>query len=354
MRAAPAVSVIIPVYNVEKYLERCLDSVLCQSFHDIEVICVDDGSTDTSPEILSRYRERDERVRIITQKNQGVSVARNAGLDAATGEWVAFVDSDDEVMPNIWESLLANAADEDAICFSAEEVFQQNGEQKIIHSGYFDIKYSKDKKINDDEVLTLSMTVWDKLFRRSKIESCTIRFPLNMRFEDNVFILNFFASHRNVRFFSQKLYRYFRNEGSLTDLACHHKEELAFDYIRILDHIHIFWTRHGFLPQMQHQFERICFDRFREAIKICQPWEQPGIVYSLSQSLRKWGLQPACKELAAIKEGKLSIHMPFFPYKNVTLLKPLKGLQKLFYIGNCQDRRVLLVFGVRLASWKKE
>ena len=86
MKASPVVSVIIPVYNVEKYLPRCLDSVLGQSFRDIEVICIDDGSTDSSSEILRSYAQKDARIRIISQENRGVSAARNAGLDIAQGE----------------------------------------------------------------------------------------------------------------------------------------------------------------------------------------------------------------------------------------------------------------------------
>ena len=95
----PLISVIIPVYNVEAYLPRCLDSVIQNTYRNLEIICVDDGSTDGSPEILRDYAQRDARITVITKENGGVSSARNAGLDRATGEFVAFIDSDDFVHP---------------------------------------------------------------------------------------------------------------------------------------------------------------------------------------------------------------------------------------------------------------
>ena len=95
MNNTPKVSVIIPVYNVEKYLQKCLDSVINQTYKNLEIICVDDGSPDNSGGILDAYAQNDSRIIVIHQENAGVSAARNRGLDAATGEYIAFVDSDD-------------------------------------------------------------------------------------------------------------------------------------------------------------------------------------------------------------------------------------------------------------------
>ena len=93
----PKISVIIPVYNVDKYLDECLDSVENQTLKDLEIICVDDGSTDNSAEILKNHRDKDNRIKIITKQNGGVSDARNVGIDASTGEYIAFLDSDDVI-----------------------------------------------------------------------------------------------------------------------------------------------------------------------------------------------------------------------------------------------------------------
>ena len=102
----PVVSIIIPVYNTEKYLRRCLDSVCSQTLKDIEIICVDDGSTDGSAAILAEYAARDPRIKVITQKNAGAGAARNVGIEVATGEYVGFVDSDDFVDGDFYEKLL--------------------------------------------------------------------------------------------------------------------------------------------------------------------------------------------------------------------------------------------------------
>ena len=100
------ISVIIPIYNMEQYLERCLDSVLNNTYRNLEIICVDDGSTDSSLEILRRWEEKDPRIVVITKENGGVSSARNAGLDRMAGDYVSFVVSDEFVHPQYFEALL--------------------------------------------------------------------------------------------------------------------------------------------------------------------------------------------------------------------------------------------------------
>ena len=106
---APLISVIIPVYNAEKYLRECLDSVCGQTLQDIEIICVNDGSVDKSGEILAEYAAKDDRVRIISQPNNGPAAARSTGIGNASGQWLGFVDSDDLIVPDFYEHLLRNA-----------------------------------------------------------------------------------------------------------------------------------------------------------------------------------------------------------------------------------------------------
>ena len=161
------------------------------------------------------------------------------------------MDSDDEVMPDIWETLLADAEDEDAIFFGVEEVLQRGHSQKVIQSGYFDVKFSGRRILQDDDLFKIPVTIGDKVYRRSKIEEYALRFPEGLCFEDNVFFYNFVSINRKARFVPRKLYRYFRRDGSITSNARNHKEKLAFDYISVLEYIYCFWKTHGILFQMQ-------------------------------------------------------------------------------------------------------
>lgn len=351
--SAPEISVIIPVYNVEKYLARCLDSALAQDFPDVEILCIDDGSTDGSLSILREYAARDSRIRVLEQKNSGVSAARNAGLNAARGTWIAFVDSDDEVLPGIWSTLLEGATDEDAVCFSAEEVREENGQWKRIDSGYFNVTSQGVRMLSDDDLDQLSMTVWDKLFRRAKVEDCSLRFPEKVHFEDNVFVLNFFALNRKVRFEPRRLYRYIRREGSAMDEAFHQKPKRSFDLIRILEPIHDFWTQHALLPQKNAIFECICLERLHFALELCLPWERPGLVYAMAELFHAWHLRPDNPLLRDIADGTMSIRLGAFLGRNISLLR-LKPLQRLLYIGNVQGRKVFCLLGFIVFSWTKK
>ena len=324
---------------------------MAQEFPELEILCVDDGSTDASPAMLRAFAARDPRIRIITQGNRGVSAARNAGLDAARGRWLSFVDSDDEVLPGIYTTLLRFDGGEDAICFSAEELRHEAGGVRRVESGYSDVGRAGPATLRDEELCSLSMTVWDKLFRRSRVEACGLRFPEGLRFEDNAFVMGFFALHRRASFVPMRLYRYHRHEGSLTHEAAGRRPGLAFDYISILDAVHGFWQEHGLFPGLAPQFEKLCLDRLRSAIDICPAWERPGIAWALACLLHRWGLEPRSRLLRALKQGDVSLRLGPFPGRDITLLKPLEGWEKICWVGRWQGRRALRLFTFKAASW---
>ena len=122
----PKISVIIPVYNTAKFLRQCLDSVVTQTLHDIEIICIDDGSTDASLDILNEYAENDSRITILTQQNKGAGAARNAGMRAAHGEYIHFLDSDDMISPGAYKVLYETASAEklDVLQFNCKAYFE--------------------------------------------------------------------------------------------------------------------------------------------------------------------------------------------------------------------------------------
>ena len=130
-------------------------------------------------------------------------------------------------------------------------------------------------------------------------------------------------------------------------------DKISFIYIYILDDIYSFWSRNNILPHKQAVFEHICIFMFRAAVSICIEWETSGIVYILGIYLHKWNISPEDKILKCLKYGNYNIQLRTFPRREVTMLKPLKGLEKIFYIGNCRNKSVSYLFSIKIASWKR-
>jgi glycosyltransferase involved in cell wall biosynthesis len=170
----PKVSVIIPIYNREKYLKKCLDSVINQTLNDIEIICIDDGSTDRSREILNGYGKVDSRIKIINQKNQGPGLARNIGLKIAKGEYIGFVDSDDWIDLNFYETLFTEAKKQDADLTRTEYVYEYPN-----HSKEDNINKTILERKSDGELLNLnehSVVIWNAIYKRKYLQKNNITF----------------------------------------------------------------------------------------------------------------------------------------------------------------------------------
>lgn len=212
----PLVSVIIPIYNVEKYLKRCLDSVVGQTYHNLEIILVNDGSTDGSREICQRYAQNDSRIRLFTQENQGLSAARNTGLDHMNGEYIVFVDSDDYISTYFVEIMLnklleydvkiamcayleVNDADNDANidCFSLEDI---GSCIKIRRDDMFD----KPKRI----------TVWGGIYYKGIFES--LRFEPGRIHEDLFIFHKIYMQVEDICWIDHTLYAYRQSTNSIT------------------------------------------------------------------------------------------------------------------------------------------
>lgn len=218
--AMPLISVIVPIYKVEQYLNRCVDSLLAQSYPNIEVLLVDDGSPDQCPRICDAYAERDARVRVIHKPNGGLSDARNAGMDAAKGEYLAFVDGDDYVDPDMYAVLyqvLQKTGDKLAIC----------GFTKITDTGVIrrktDMRFPQ--RMTEDEFWyqlffpkrDLGTVAWNKLYHRSILEG--LRFPVGAIHEDEWLVHQYVSRAGHISVANQCLYYYVVREGSITSQA---------------------------------------------------------------------------------------------------------------------------------------
>lgn len=219
--AQPLVSVLIPVYNVEEYLERCLDSVLNQSLTRIEVICVNDGSTDKSLEILKKYQENDSRVIIVNKENGGLPSARNAGIERARGEYVGFVDSDDYVQPDMFEKLYNTAKREKSeVVVCGANILPETPRASDWLYACLSPAYRKYNKF-DANMLFHDMTVtpflWRTLIKKSLIDKYNLRLNETIMIgEDKAFQCKVYPLAESITVIPDKLYNYFWcREGSL-------------------------------------------------------------------------------------------------------------------------------------------
>ena len=211
------VSVIIPVYNVEKYLEACLESLKYQSLRDIEVICVNDGSTDNSLGILDRFAKNDKRFVVIDQKNGGRSVARNAGLKKASSPYIMFCDSDDkfdECMCERMFKVMEKYETDIAVCGMTIE-YEAHSEIKESDDAYYRLKFFGRTFIDDNVIMKTDASVCNKIFRKDLINKHQIEFPKKLNNEDYYFYSAYMSISKTCYFLNRKLYKYIRHEGSI-------------------------------------------------------------------------------------------------------------------------------------------
>ena len=205
-------SVIIPVYNVEPYLEKCLDSVLKQTYKDMEILIIDDGSTDRSGAISDEYAAQDSRIRVFHTENRGLSAARNLGLDNAVGGYIGFVDSDDWIEPDMYEVLLKKAEETGADIVECG-VFKEYPDKTVEHQRPDRVMY----KIEAIRALVnreLSNSVWNKVW----VKSCyfNIRFPEGRLYEDVAITYRIFDCVDAICSISECKYHYIQREKSIT------------------------------------------------------------------------------------------------------------------------------------------
>ncbi|MBE6751832.1 MAG: glycosyltransferase [Ruminococcaceae bacterium] len=211
------ISIIIPVYNVEKYIERCVESLLRQTFEDIEIILVNDGSKDNSGHLCDEMSEKDARIKVFHQENQGVSVARNTGISNASADYIVFVDSDDFAAPTMCESLyniITNTDCDLAVC----RAYNTDSEELIC--------YPEEKDLpapvvldRDDGVFKMAnplenfCTPWGKIFKKDLVLKC--KFPVGVPMaQDLHFVYSYLAYCKKITFTEEKLYYYFAREDS--------------------------------------------------------------------------------------------------------------------------------------------
>lgn len=215
------VSIIIPVYNVEKYLEKCLNSIINQTYKNIEIICINDGSTDNSLQILENFATKDKRIIIFSQENGGLSSARNLGLNNTTGEFCYFMDSDDWIELDTIENLLNTMLSNDVDCV-VHNIRIIPEEESLINITIDDRKwinfYTKPSgfyKTPLDIKQEICAVTWNKLYKMSIINKYNCRFPEGLINEDEAFLWEYMIHCDNYYFINKPFYNYLKRSNSI-------------------------------------------------------------------------------------------------------------------------------------------
>ena len=271
------VSIIVPVYGVEKYIEECILSLLGQTYEDLEILLVDDGGKDRAPEICDEYAAKDNRIKVIHKSNGGAASARNAGMDAATGDYICFVDGDDAVDCRYVERLLETVREEDAdigVC----GFFHWSKTQKIVFKPERTGIYSReDFLIRFLEDWTCSL-LWNKLFRRNVIGN--LRMAEGHKIDDEFFTYQVVMNARRVVVMDTPLYDYrIRRSSVMQDVGLHQERIM-------LDRIEYMTTRYRNIaervPQLEPAFFRDVLDT------MIRYWVHSKDMPTAQKQIRQW------------------------------------------------------------------
>lgn len=268
MVKSPKFSIIVPVYNVEDYLSFCMESLIRQTLKDIEIICVNDGSTDSSLTILEEYAKLDDRIKIIDKRNGGLSSARNAGIDVAEGEFILFIDSDDCIEINACDRLYMEVLQEnpDIIVFGTSIFPWCISSQSV--SWIWNSLQVETKRYEGNTIQALFKEraskpfVWNECYRRSVLEENHIRFDESLLYgEDMLFLFMMFPRVNKVVYIQDKLYCYrCEREGSLMDRAGHNLEWKLDMHVNIIEKILQDWKENDYLEKAMDDLYWWCLE----------------------------------------------------------------------------------------------
>ena len=240
----PKVSVIVPIYNVEKYLEKCINSLLSQTLEDIQIILVNDGSKDNSGNIAKEYEKNNKnRVIYVEKENGGLSDARNYGIKYATGDFIAFLDSDDYIEKNAYEEMYNKAIEENADYVECDFIWE------------FPNKIRVDKQYpykNKKEMLSFVRVVaWNKLIKRQLITDNNLEFPKGLRYEDVEFTYKLIPFINKFAYVDKPFIHYVQREGSIANV----QNERTAEIFTVLDNVIEFYKKNNIYEEYRDELE---------------------------------------------------------------------------------------------------
>lgn len=271
------VSIIVPVFNGEKSIGACLEGLLKQSLKEIEIVCVDDGSTDNSLLIIENYKKSDPRIKVISQNNKGLSGARNTGLENIKTPFVMFCDCDDNFTPDMCKKMLVAMEDNkvDVVACGTEVEYKAHFEMLESDSNYYRIKFTGKNYINDEIISKTDVSVCDKLFRMDLIKENKIKFPEGYNNEDYYFYNAYMSVAKTAFFINRKMYKYIRHEDSIMS-DNFDRNAYSPDHLIVAQKLFAFYKKSGFLEKHLDLF----WDQFSESF-----W------FSYNHSARKYRVE---------------------------------------------------------------
>jgi len=312
----PEVSVVAAVYNVEKYLPKCIESLLAQTYRDFELILVNDGSRDSSPLICRQYAEKDSRILVIDQENGGLSAARNTGIAAAKGKYIQFIDSDDYVEPDLLERCVnkLEETDADMVVFDFRQAYL-DGTGEVIRSPF------DEERIyclaEHPELLTdLKNAAWNKMYRTALFTETGIRYPMRKYYEDLGTTYRLIARCRRIAFLHEPLYNYLQDRpGNIT----HSFNRSVYDIMDMIDLTIDDYKDLGIYDTYYEELKYLGCVNILECLKktrgVADVREAERFVDAcFSYIKQRWPEYPACTR-------KLNREKYDFIYMNQTLLK---------------------------------
>lgn len=267
----PDISVIIPIYNVEKYLPTCLHSVVNQTHSNIEILLVDDCGADASMDIARQYAKKDSRIKILThERNQGLSAARNTGLRAASAPFVMFLDSDDYYAPEMCQKMLAgitNSGADMAIC-AVSILYEANEELKPSDDIYYKLKFHGLETLCDEVLQQTDVSAWNKIYRTAVLQKYNITFPDGLRYEDAFFFNAYACRAKTIFFIPEQLYYYRRRAGSIMHDTFQGKPGHSIDHLKIAIKLFEYFQRFNLLELRRNYLIDFLLNYFRLSLDL--------------------------------------------------------------------------------------
>lgn len=302
------ISVIVPIYNVEQYLHKCIDSIVNQTYHNLEIILVDDGSPDQCGKICDEYAEKDSRIIVIHKPNGGLSEARNAGLNIAKGDYILFVDSDDWLETNACESVINFAKDHNADIVTFGVIFVQDGKKTYSHFGLKGKVSPSDcikgmvYQIHENGIYNYAV---NKLY--SKVLFKSIRYEKGKLAEDQGTTYKLFHNAHNIWVCEMNLYNYFQRDNSIS--------RVQFNSKLMADRIELWIERLAFIEKyypeiVNYQIAQILGDVYVGLIKLKDKDGYSDVYYKISNFANKYKF----KEKQCVKYNKkVKLHYYCYP-----------------------------------------